>query len=103
MPASSAEGAAAAAAARNRSATHAAGGLGRQACRGEDGQQPPGADVTVGATRPRLGIGHGPALVEDGVTGRTAEFVNGHVVSSSGPAAYAKSLVLMRPCSCRNP
>ena len=28
---------------------------------------------------PALGIGHGPALVEDGVTGRTAEFVNGQV------------------------
>jgi hypothetical protein len=36
---------------------------------GEDGQQPPGADVTVRATGGRIGISHRPALVEDGVTG----------------------------------
>jgi hypothetical protein len=36
--------------------------------------------VAVGATRRCVGIGHGTALVEDGVTSRTAEFVNGHVV-----------------------
>ena len=35
-------------------------------------------DVTVGAARRRVGVGHGPALVEDGVTGRAAEFVDGH-------------------------
>ena len=77
----SAARAAAAAATRHRCPAHAAGGLGRQAGGGEDGQQPPGAHVAVGATRRRIGIGHGPALVEDGMTGRTAEFVNGHVVN----------------------
>ena len=53
-------------------------GLGRQAGGGEDGEQAPGAHVPVGAAGRRVGIGHGPALVEDGVTGRTAEFVDGH-------------------------
>src|SRR5580693_3526083 len=77
----SAARAAAAAAARHRCPAHAAGGLGRQAGGGEDREEPPGTHVAVGATRRRVGIGHGPALVEDGVTGRTAEFVNGHVVN----------------------
>ena len=62
----------------------AAGRLGRQAGGGEDGKQAPGAHVPVGAARRRVGIGHGPALVEDGVTGRTAEFVDGH---GGGPPA----------------
>jgi hypothetical protein len=77
----SAARAAAAAATRHRCSAHAASGLGRQASGGEDGEQPPGTHVAVGATRRRVSIGHGPALVEDGVTGRTAEFVNGHVVN----------------------
>jgi hypothetical protein len=80
MPACSAARAAAAAATRHRCAAQATGGLGRQAGRGEDREQPSGTHVAVGATRRCVGIGHGTTLVEDGVTGRTAEFVNGHVV-----------------------
>ena len=81
MSARSAAGAAAAAATRHWCSAHGTGGLGRQAGRGEDREQPPGADVAVGATRRRVGIGHGPALVKDGVTGRTAELVDGHVMN----------------------
>jgi hypothetical protein len=79
MPACSAARAAAVAATRHRCAAQATVGLGRQAGRGEDRKQPPGTHVAVGATGRCVGIGHGPALVEDGVTGRTAEFVNGQV------------------------
>src|ERR1700728_2884102 len=75
----SAARAAAAAAARHRCPAHAAGGL-RRPGGGEDREEPPGTHVAVGATRRRVGIGHGAALVEHGVTGRTTEFVNGHVV-----------------------
>jgi hypothetical protein len=80
MPARSATRTAAAAAARHRCTAHATGGLGGQAGRGEDGEQPPRTHVPVGTARRRVGIGHGSALVEDGVTRRTAELVNRHVV-----------------------
>src|SRR3984957_11576921 len=78
MSARSAARAAAAAATRHRRSAHAARGPCRQAGGGGDGRQPPGTYVAVGAAGRRVGIGHGPALVEDGVTGRTAEFVDGH-------------------------
>ncbi len=59
------------------------------------GQQPPRTHVTVGTGRRRVSVGHGPALVEDGVTGRTAEFVDGH--GGPPPAAYAMTAPTPRP------
>ena len=49
---------------------------------GEDGQQAPGAHVTIGTGGGDVGLGHGAAIVEDGLAGRAAEFVERH-----GPAA----------------
>ena len=73
----SAAGAAAAAAAGHGSAAHA-GRLGGQSGGGEDGQQAPGAHVTVGTGGGGVGLGHGAAVVEDGLAGRAAEFVERH-------------------------
>ncbi len=46
---------------------------------GEHGKQAARPDVAVGTGGRRIGVGHGPPLVEDGVTGRAAIVVDRHV------------------------
>src|SRR5580704_4420044 len=74
----SAAGAAGAAASGNGSAARATHRRRGATGGGEDGQQPVRADVAAGTRGRRVGIGHGTALVEDGVTGRAAVVVDGH-------------------------
>ena len=62
--------------------------LGRMAGGGEDREQPAGADMAAGAGRRSIGVGHGTALVEHGMTAGAAELVDGH--GGPPPAAYAR-------------
>ncbi len=101
MDVGSAACAAGAAAAGHRSpAGSPANRLVSQARRGEHGQQAPRPDVAVGARRNGVGVSHAPALVEDGVTGRAAKFVDGH--QGPPPAAYVMPPSTMEPAASRN-
>jgi hypothetical protein len=47
--------------------------------------------MAVGTGSRRIGVGHGPSFVEDGVTGRAAIVVDGHGKTSSEDEPKATS------------